>query len=203
MTVLSVINICGTLAFTISGAYAGMQKRLDLFGIIVIAFVTSIGGGTIRDVLIGTKPVRWVIDTPVIYLIIFATLLSVFGKNYIKKIDSPLLLFDALGLGCFFVTGYEQASLMSLPAATCVIIGTITACFGGVIRDILLNEIPVLFRKEIYATACILGGTLHYGLGFFSELHEYAKVITLLFIFAVRILSIRNNISLPKIKLDN
>ncbi|WP_044174103.1 trimeric intracellular cation channel family protein [Flectobacillus major] len=202
MTILSLINILGTIAFSVSGVYAGLQKKLDLFGIVVIAFVTAIGGGTIRDMLLG-HPVKWIADESVIYLILVTSVLAILGRKYLHKLNSPLQLFDALGLGCFFVLGFEQGMSASLPILSCIIIGTITACFGGVIRDILLNEIPFLFRKEIYATACILGGFIHALLLKTGEVTGYINIITMLVIFSIRIVSLRYNISLPKSNMSN
>ncbi len=193
------INIGGTIAFAASGTLAGIRKKLDVFGLAVMAFVTSIGGGTIRDILIGHLPVRWILDSSIILLILVVTLLTIFFKNRIEKLDKTLTFFDSLGLGFFTLRGIQEGMAIQLDIPSCLILGTITACFGGVIRDILLNEIPTLFRKEIYATACILGGLFYFLLQKLNVLSNINEVLTILLIFGIRLIAIKKDISLPKI----
>ncbi|WP_238808663.1 trimeric intracellular cation channel family protein [Emticicia aquatica] len=194
------INIGGTIAFAASGTLAGIRKKLDVFGLAVIAFVTSVGGGTIRDILIGHLPVRWILDSSIILLIVTVTLITILFKNRIETLDKTLTFFDSLGLGFFTLRGIQEGIAIHLDMPSCLILGTITACFGGVIRDILLNEIPTLFRKEIYATACILGGIVFFLLRKASISPEIVDVVTILTIFGIRIIAVKMNISLPKIK---
>lgn len=155
-----VIELLGTIAFTISGAFSAMQKRLDAFGVIVIAFITAIGGGTIRDVLIGYTPVSWMRDLNGPIVITITAICAILFKKYLKNFKITLFLFGALGLGLFTLIGIQKGIDAGLNHGVCVILGTITGCFGGVLRDILLNNIPLIFRKEIYATACIVGGAI-------------------------------------------
>lgn len=201
MEFFTFINLGGTIAFAASGALAGIRKKLDIFGVMVIAFVTSIGGGTIRDLLIGNLPVKWILDSYVILLMISVTILTVLFRKHIEKVDKTLVLFDTLGLGFFTLRGIEEGLNAHLSMVSCIILGTITACFGGVIRDILLNEIPTLFRKEIYATACLLGGFLYFFLHYLSFSEGFISLTTFVFIIAVRFLAIKRNISLPKIEI--
>ncbi|MBB6005287.1 trimeric intracellular cation channel family protein [Arcicella rosea] len=199
MEFFTIINIGGTVAFAISGTLAGIRKQLDIFGLLVIAFVTSIGGGTIRDMLIGHLPVRWLLDSSVIFLITGTSILTIFLKNHIDKLDKTLTLFDSLGLGFFTLRGIQEGLVIDLDIAACVILGTITACFGGVIRDTLLNEIPTLFKKEIYATACIVGGLGYFLMKQLTFPNELVDILTILIIVGIRLLAVKKNISLPRV----
>jgi len=192
------IETLGTVAFAISGSFAAMQKRLDPFGVLIIAFVTSIGGGTVRDLLLGDTPVAWMRDVNYCLLILVTSLLTIFFKTHIKKFKITLFLFDSLGLGLFTLVGVQKGIVFGLSPGICVALGTITGCFGGIIRDTLLNTIPLIFRKEIYATACILGGILYFALVHFNLKADVAKVIVIAFIFALRIVVVRYKLALPK-----
>jgi len=193
------INIGGTIAFAASGTLAGIRKKLDVFGLAVIAFVTSVGGGTIRDILIGHLPVKWILDSSIVLLIAGVTLITVLFKKRIEKLDKTLTFFDSLGLVFFTLRGIQEGIAVQLDIPSCLILGTITACFGGVIRDILLNEIPTIFRKEIYASACILGGIVFFLLQKFNISDEIIEIITILTIFGLRLIAVKMNISLPKV----
>ena len=200
MEFFSFINIAGTIAFAASGTLAAMRKNLDIFGVLVIAFVTSVGGGTIRDMLIGHLPVRWILDSSIILLIIGVTGLTVLFRSKIDHLDKTLTFFDSLGLGFFALRGIQEGIAVQLNIPSCIILGTITACFGGVIRDILLNEIPALFRTgQLYATVCIIGGCLFFVLQQLNISDELIEITTVLFIFGIRTLAIKKNIHLPKI----
>jgi len=193
-----VIEILGTISFAISGTFAAMQKRLDPFGVLIIAFVTSIGGGTVRDLLLGDTPVAWMRDVNYCLLILVTSILTLFFKTQIKRFKITLFLFDSLGLGLFTLVGVQKGIVFGLSPGICVALGTITGCFGGVIRDTLLNTIPLIFRKEIYATACILGGILYFGLLFLNLKADIAKIIVISFIVAIRIIVVRYKLALPK-----
>ena len=197
-TTSQTIEILGTIAFAISGSFAAMQRRLDPFGILIIAFVTSIGGGTVRDLLLGDTPVKWMRDVNYCFLILVTSLLTMFFKHGIKKFKITLFLFDSLGLGLFTVLGIQKGIAFGLSPGICIALGTITGCFGGIIRDTLLNTIPLIFRKEIYATACIVGGMLYFALLYFNLKTDVAKVLVIAFIFALRIIVVRYKLSLPK-----
>lgn len=192
------IEVLGTISFAISGTFAAMQKRLDPFGVLIIAFVTSIGGGTVRDLLLGDTPVAWMRDVRICLLILFTSIATIFFKTHIKKFKVTLFLFDSLGLGLFTMLGLQKGIAFGLSPGICVALGTITGCFGGIIRDTLLNTIPLIFRKEIYATACILGGVLYFILIQFSLSVVVAKLIVIAFIFVIRILVVRYKLTLPK-----
>jgi len=198
ITTTYVIEILGTISFAISGSFAAMQKRLDLFGVLIIAFVTSIGGGTIRDLLLGDTPVAWLRDADYCLLILVTSILTLFFKNQIKRFKVTLFLFDSLGLGLFTLVGVQKGIVFGLNPGMCIALGTITGCFGGVIRDTLLNTIPLIFRKEvIYATVCILGGILYFLLLYFNLKADIAKIIVITFIVSLRIVVVRYKLTLP------
>lgn len=194
------LDIIGTLFFAISGVLTGMNKKLDAFGVFVIAFVTALGGGTLRDVLIGKTPVGWMIDTKYIYLIIIGVLIAIIFRNKLDKLKISIFLFDTIGLGIFTIIGIEKGISKGLEPMICIALGTMTASFGGVIRDILCNEIPVLFRKEIYATVCIVGGSLFFFLKQFEINKDALYLITSLFIITFRLLAVYYKWSLPQLK---
>ena len=198
LTTSQTIEILGTISFAISGSFAAMQRRLDPFGILIIAFVTSIGGGTVRDLLLGDTPVKWMRDVNYCFLILVTSILTMFFKHAIKKFKVTLFLFDSLGLGLFTVLGIQKGIAFGLSPGICIALGTITGCFGGVIRDTLLNTIPLIFRKEVYATACIIGGMLYFLLLHLNLKTDVAKVIVITFIFVLRVIVVRYKLSLPK-----
>ena len=200
---LSIIDILGTFAFAVSGAFLAMQKRLDPFGVLVLAFVTAIGGGTLRDMMIGNLPVSWLLNETATIIIFGAAITTMFFGRYLKQFTTTLFLFDALGLGLFTIIGIELAVDKQFSTGVCVALGTITACFGGVLRDVLLNDVPLLFRKEIYAMACIAGGILYFLLRKIEFDNDLSKIICILVIFAIRVIAVRFRISLPQFYVNN
>jgi uncharacterized membrane protein YeiH len=195
---MEAIEILGTISFAISGSFAAMQRRLDPFGVLIIAFVTSIGGGTVRDLLLGDTPVAWMRDVNYCLLILLSAIATIFFKTHIKKFKVTLFLFDSMGLGLFTILGVQKGISFGLSPGICIALGTITGCFGGIIRDTLLNTIPLIFRKEVYATACILGGLLYFLLLYFNLKEDIAKVVVIAVIFAFRIVVVRYKLALPK-----
>jgi uncharacterized membrane protein YeiH len=195
---MDTIETLGTIAFAISGTFAAMQRRLDPFGVLIIAFVTSIGGGTVRDLLLGDTPVAWMRDVNYCLLILLTCIATIFFKTHIKKFKVTLFLFDSMGLGLFTMLGIQKGMMFGLSPGICVALGTITGCFGGVIRDTLLNTIPLIFHKEVYATACILGGVLYYSLKYFDVKDDVATIVVIGFIFVLRIIVVRYKVTFPK-----
>lgn len=191
------LDSIGTLVFAISGALTAIYKKLDLFGVYCIAFVTSLGGGTLRDVMIGRTPVGWMHDMNYIYIITAGFFLSILFYNSLDRLRISMFLFDSIGLGVFTLIGLEKGMEYGLSPLICVILGTLTATFGGVIRDILCNEIPVLFRKEIYATLCIAGGILFFILKNLHFQDDFISLTVVIFIISSRLIGIKYNWSLP------
>lgn len=194
---ITVIDILGTIAFAISGVLAAFEKKLDPFGVLIIAFVTAVGGGMLRDVLIGNTPVTWMVDVKYVFMIIGAVIFGILFRKKLRYLRTSLFLFDTIGLGVFTIIGIEKGLQFDLHPVICIALGTMTASFGGVIRDILSNEIPVIFRKEIYATACIVGGLLFFA---FKALEFHDNIIytaTTLVIITIRILAVKYSLKLP------
>lgn len=198
---LYIIDVLGTFAFAVSGAFAAMERKLDPFGILVISFVTAIGGGTLRDVLVGNLPVSWMNNNTTILVIFSAAVATMLLGSYLKKLHKALFLFDALGLGLFTIIGFEIGLLYGFSAIMCVALGTITACFGGVLRDVLLNNVPLIFQQEIYALACIAGAVGYYFLMNTGINNDIAKVACILLIFFIRIIAVRYKLALPRMAL--
>ena len=193
----NILEILGTAAFAISGALSAMNRKLDVFGIFIIAFVTGIGGGTVRDILIGNTPVTWMDNIIYIYLIGIVTILSIIFRTKINYLKTSLFLFDTIGLGIFTIIGVETGIQNNLDPIISVALGVMTGTFGGVIRDILCNEIPVIFRKEIYATACLIGGLVFIVLHKLGVEREIIYIVTSLIVISIRLLVVKFKISLP------
>ncbi|NAY93182.1 trimeric intracellular cation channel family protein [Muricauda sp. JGD-17] len=193
------IDILGTVAFAISGVLVAMEKKLDLFGVLIIAFVTAIGGGTLRDLLIGNTPVAWMKDLTYVSTIFITVVFAILFASKLKYLRKSLFLFDTIGIGLYTMVGIEKGLQADLLPVMCIALGTMTASFGGVTRDILCNEIPVIFRKEIYATACILGGASYFLLLQFSIPERYAYIAAILIVIVLRLLAVKFSISLPNI----
>ncbi|WP_077338790.1 trimeric intracellular cation channel family protein [Pseudocolwellia agarivorans] len=161
MSYLFMFDLIGCGVFALSGAIIAYQKKMDGIGVIVLGAVTAIGGGTVRDLLLDV-PVFWVTQPSYIYAIICSSLIAILWINSSKKLpEKSLEIADALGLALFVVMGTAKALGTGVPPLIAVIMGTITGCFGGMIRDVLANEIPLIFRKELYAACCIAGGSAY------------------------------------------
>ena len=199
VSVAEVITVCGTFSFAVSGAFAAMQKRLDVFGVLIIAFATSVGGGTLRDILLGDTPVFWLKNANYSLLILITAITAMIFWKKIKSLKITLFLFDSLGLGFFTIVGLEKGLAYDLNPGVCVALGTVTGCFGGITRDILLNNIPLIFRKEIYATACIVGGLMYLLLSYFNVDETIVKVVSVSVVFVIRIVAVRFNLVIPRI----
>ncbi|MBM1107890.1 trimeric intracellular cation channel family protein [Aurantibacter crassamenti] len=193
------IDILGTIAFAISGVLVAMDKKLDLFGVFIIAFVTAVGGGTLRDMLIGSTPVGWMQNSTYVFVITGTVAFAILFRNYLKYFRKSLFLFDTIGIGLYTMVGIEKGLGVGLNPLVCIALGTMTASFGGVIRDILCNEIPVIFRKEIYATACIFGGVSYFLLRKLPIENTYAYIAAIIIVIVIRILAVLFKIALPNI----
>ncbi|WP_312823695.1 trimeric intracellular cation channel family protein [Epilithonimonas sp.] len=193
-----IIEVLGTISFAMSGSFAAMQKRLDPFGVLIIAFVTSVGGGTVRDLLLDV-PVFWMTDMLTCSLIFFTCVFSMIFKSIEKNFKVTLFIFDSFGLGLFTIIGIQKGINEGLHPLICLTLGTITGCFGGIIRDILLNRIPLVFRKEIYATACIIGGGSFLLLSKYSILsYGLIQIFTIILIVTIRTLAVKYHWQIPK-----
>ncbi len=191
-------DLLGTAAFAASGVLAAIHKRMDFFGIFIIAFVTAVGGGTLRDLLLGAD-IAWMKDLNYMYVTIVTTIFSMFFHREVGKHNWSLAILDSIGMGVFTVVGIEKGLMYDHFPLICIALGTMTACFGGVIRDILANEIPIIFRKEIYATACIAGGSVYFGLQYLNVPSDQLTLYVASTVVVIRVLSLYFDLSLPNI----
>ncbi|MCT4562327.1 MAG: trimeric intracellular cation channel family protein [Crocinitomicaceae bacterium] len=197
------VDLFGTCVFAISGVLTAIHKKFDLVGSLIIGFVTAIGGGTIRDVLIGRFPVGWLNDRYYFLAVIIGFMVAYLFKNEVMKLKRSMFLFDTIGIGLFTILGIEISMNQGLNYEISIVLGVISACFGGIIRDVLTNEIPLIFRKEIYASACFLGGLIYL---VSRELHlpQNANILlSILTVSLIRYFSIRYAWSLQILKNEN
>ena len=197
MNIFYILDLLGTAAFAISGALFAMNKRMDPFGVLIIAFVTAIGGGTLRDILIDRNPVTWMDDLNYIYIIFIAVLFAIIFRKKIGYLSRSLFLFDAIGLGIFTIIGTEIGIQNNLHPIISISLGMITATFGGVIRDTLSNEVPLIFHKEIYATACIIGAVTYLILNKLNMDQNINHVLTTIMVITVRLIAVKFKLQLP------
>ena len=202
MTIFALLDYVGTLVFAISGALAAMRHRFDPFGVLILATVTAVGGGSLRDVVIGRTPVGWMQDITYAYLIITGTLVAILFRTRLVHVRRTMFLFDAIGLGLFTIIGVEIGMAAELHPLICVLLGTLSASFGGVIRDMLANEVPLIFHKEIYASLSLLGGTLYLFLEKTSLPTDWNYVITSVLVVIARVMAVRYKWVLPRFYRD-
>lgn len=200
MKTLYILDLIGTFVFAISGIRLAAKKDLDLFGATAIGFVTAVGGGTVRDVLLGNFPVAWVQDLFYPLAIILAVPVTYLFRKQLIRLTRTLFLFDTIGIAIFTILGLQKALSLGIHPAMAIVMGMVSAVVGGVIRDILCNEIPLIFRKEIYATACLFGALVFFALESTLIPQEVNVIITVLVIVAIRLLAIKYKWSLPKMK---
>ena len=199
MSVYFILEMLGTLAFAISGIRLASAKRFDWFGAYVVGFTTAIGGGTLRDVMLSLSPF-WMLDS--IYLVVTAVALGiviVLGR-YLIRLNNTFFIFDAIGLGLFTVVGIEKTLAAGFPLWVAVIMGTLTGAAGGVLRDILINEEPLIFRKEIYALACVFGGVVFWACEQVGISGAVLQITTAAAVIALRIVAVHYGLKLPTLK---
>lgn len=189
----------GTFAFAISGIRLASAKKFDWFGAYVVGAVTAVGGGTLRDILLNMTPF-WM--TQASYLIIsgLALLFVLLFRRYTIRLNNTFFIFDAVGLGLFAVVGIAKTIECGFPFWTAIIMGTVTGAFGGMMRDILINEDPLIFRKDIYALACVFGGFVYYACNKLRLPVDLTQSISAISVFIARVLSVRYHLSLPVLK---
>lgn len=195
-------DLVGVAVFAVTGALMAGRKSMDLFGVIVIALVTALGGGTLRDLILAHRPVAWISNETAILVAICAALGTVLWVRMTQPLhEYGLLLADAFGLAVFTVSGTAIALQQDVPTSTALIMGVMTGVAGGVIRDVLCNEIPLIFRQEIYASACILGSLAYIGLLELRSSVELASVIAMCVVFSVRMAAVHWEWTLPRFHL--
>lgn len=194
------VNWCdylGTLAFAISGIRLAAGKGLDWFGAYVVGFVTAVGGGTIRDILLDIKPF-WLVQPSYLIITALGLIFTIIFRRQVVRLNHSLFVFDAIGLGLFVVVGVAKSYAAGFSWWVAVIMGTVTGSFGGLLRDVLINETPLIFRTDFYASACVLGSIIYVLMGRYSSLPiEWVQFISAISVFIFRVLAVVLHIQLP------
>lgn len=196
---VDIIEFIGTFAFAISGIRLASAKKFDWFGALVVGLVTAIGGGTLRDLLLGLTPF-WLLSSVYLWCTVFALFFVIVFRKFLVKLNNTFFWFDSIGLGLFVVVGSEKAFSLGYEWWVVIIMGTITGVVGGIIRDILINEIPIIFTQELYAVACILGAGLFCFLNYIGVNMSVIQIASALFVFVIRIVATRYQWRLPILK---
>ncbi|MCA2428764.1 TRIC cation channel family protein, partial [Vibrio chemaguriensis] len=195
---LYMIDLFGTAIFAVSGVLLAGRLKMDPFGVIVLGSVTAIGGGTIRDMALGATPVFWITDTTYLWVIFVTCLLTMILVRRPKRLAWWVLpVCDAIGLAVFVGIGVEKALAYNASGMVAVIMGVITGCGGGIIRDVLAREVPMVLRSEVYATACIIGGIFHTMAVSMGYDHSTALLAGVISTLVIRLGAIRWHLSLP------
>ncbi|MDE3250562.1 MAG: trimeric intracellular cation channel family protein [Bacteroidota bacterium] len=197
-----ILDLAGTFVFALSGAVAARQKQLDIFGIFSVAFSVACGGGIVRDLCIGAIPPAGLNNWLYLMAVIGATVLVTGFYKFVRFLQQPVLLFDALGLAVFAVTGARKTLAFGYGAETAVLLGIVSAVGGGVIRDILLNRIPAILTKEIYASAALVGSLIVVAGDIFHYPAELVSIVAVISCFALRYLSLHFHLNLPSFGKD-
>ncbi len=193
------IDLLGTLVFAISGALAASDKNMykDIFGVTFTGFVTAVGGGTLRDMILGVRP-TWVVDGNYLITITIGVLFAITFKYYIIKYRRTLFLFDTIGIALYTVVGVQKSLEHGVSPLAAIIMGMFSAVMGGVIRDTLINEIPLIFKKEIYATACLSGAAIFIALKLLGVDDNINSFVSVFVIILIRVVSVKYHLTLPK-----
>lgn len=198
MSLLYALDLIGTAAFAASGAWAGIRRRMDLLGVIVLGLVTATGGGTLRDILLGDFPPFALKDETYLYTSIAVSLAVFVGHRSFDRFQHPLLYFDAVGLGTFVVIGTGKALALQAGALTAILMGVATATAGGVVRDVLSGQVPLILQREVYASACVAGGLILVVLHGTTVSPTLAIIVAAAVTTAIRLLAIWKNWQLPR-----
>lgn len=203
MQIPYIIDLLGTAVFAISGALAASGKNLyrDIFSVSFMGFLTAIGGGTIRDITLGSYPIAWVRDQNYLIAIFCGVMFAIFLNKYIIRFNKVLFIFDSIGIAIYTIVGLNKALNLNVAPVSAVILGMFSAVMGGVIRDTLINELPLIFRNEIYATACLAGGfafIILKNIGVETDINAYLSIAI---IIVIRVIVVKYKLSLPDINI--
>ncbi|WP_437919502.1 trimeric intracellular cation channel family protein [Sphingobacterium sp. LRF_L2] len=198
MNNIYVIDLLGTMFFAISGAMAANRKHIDVFGATFTGFVTAIGGGSLRDVFLNLRPV-WVDDGNYLFAILAGVVISILANKQLDRLARTFSFFDAIGIGFFCIVGVQKSLIYGSTEVAAIVLGMFSAVMGGVIRDTLMNETPLIFRKEIYATACLSGAILYVILGLLGVDSTTNAFSSAFVIFSIRLAAVKYKLSLPVI----
>ncbi|OIQ36030.1 MAG: hypothetical protein BM563_11610 [Bacteroidetes bacterium MedPE-SWsnd-G1] len=202
MDAIYILDILGTFAFAISGALVASRRNFDLFGVLIIAFATAVGGGMTRDVLIDAHPINWIGDLNYIWTILVAVACTYLFRSKIAPLSKTMFLFDTIGLGVFTLLGVQKGLNYDLHPFVALVMGMVSSVMGGVIRDVLTNRVPLIFKKEIYASACLLGGMVYLATYYFELPYTIQFSATMATVIIIRILAVKYKLQLPRIKDD-
>lgn len=202
ITLLQIIDFVGTFAFAISGIRLASAKKFDWFGAYVVGAATAIGGGTLRDVMLDV-PVFWMHDGFYLSCTGLALVWVILFRRYLIHMHNTFFIFDAIGLALFTIVGIQKTLDCGLPIWVAVVMGTMTGAAGGVIRDVLINEEPLIFRKEIYAMACVVGGIVFGVCNWFGLASEITLPACGTAVFLTRVLAVKHHICLPTLKSED
>lgn len=195
--ILTALFTLGITVEAITGAMAAGRKKVDCFGVLIIACVTALGGGSVRDILLNSHPIIWVEHPTYLIIASLAAIITIVFAPSILRVMRIFLILDALGLATFAVLGTQKAMTLGLPISICIMSGMITGISGGMLRDILCNDIPLVLRKEIYALVALLGSLVYWTLSQFSLPSMLVVMISLIFMFTLRVYAIINHIEMP------
>lgn len=195
--VIYILDIIGVIACAVAGTILAMKKNFDFFGCVLASMVNAIGGGIVRDVILDRHPLFWTLDLSYLYVITITSLLVQLFINYSHKIDGMLKFFDAIGLAAFSVIGFNVAQSMGASPTICILLAVLTSIAGGIMRDMICNELPLVLQKEIYISASIIGSCVHLLMQSLHIVSAVADVTMLVIIFVVRMLAIRFDWHLP------
>ena len=198
---LNILDYIGTFAFAISGVRLAARKNFDLFGAFVVGFVTAVGGGTLRDLLLDVKPF-WMMQPSYALITFLALIVVIIFKMWIVRLEYTFFIFDAIGLVLFTVVGVEKSLMAGNPMWVNVIMGCITGAAGGIFRDVLINEVPLIFRKDIYALACAGGGMVYWLLLLARIGSPLLQIFPAITVIVIRVLAVHFNVCLPSLKSD-
>ena len=200
---LTYLDYIGIYFFTISGCLVAAEKRMDYFGILIIGMITAIGGGTARDLILGDTPVYWISNYGAIFTVLLGAITTVFAYKILARLSKMIFIFDTLGIATCTVIGAQKALDFGSLWYVASLFGVMTAVFGGLIRDVVCNRIPLVLRKEVYATACLAGAMLycflHWYLG--EDYRELNIISSMLVIVTIRVLSVVFKWRIPVITL--
>lgn len=199
LKLVDIIEFLGTFAFAISGIRLASAKKFDWFGALVVGFVTAIGGGTLRDLLLGVTPF-WMLSSVYMLCTVFALIFVICFQKLLVHLNNTFFWFDSIGLGLFVVVGVEKAMAFDYAPWVWIFMGTITGIVGGIIRDILINEIPIIFTQELYAVACIIGATIFCVLHYLGVNITVIEIVTASSVFIIRLIASKYGLRLPTLK---
>lgn len=199
MNFIDIVDYTGTFAFAISGIRLASAKEFDWFGAYVVGLVTAIGGGTTRDLLLDVTPF-WMLQPSYIIITGIALVAVILMGQKMKRFNNAFFIFDAIGLGLFVVVGIQRSIAAGFPFWVTIIMGMITGSVGGILRDILINELPLIFRKDIYALACVFGGIVFYCCTLLKLPVEVSQISCAISVILIRVLAVKYHWSIPVLK---